>query len=140
MGHPVRRYKMQNFLRNIALTLFILFIALAAIVYLVAVSTLADPLELFRRYKGEEYLRPYYKRLDVIAAMWALGVTVLYYLGTVLTYFLLQNLMGYKAWDYSIAAGPPESVIGYLLVCLAPAIGFTVLGRGVYMFHYRCAS
>ena len=48
---------------------------------------------------GEEYLRPYYKRPDVIAFLWALGVTVFYYSATILTYYLLQNLLGYQVWN-----------------------------------------
>ena len=44
-------------------------VTLAAFIYLVSASTLADPAELYRRYHGEEYMRSYYRRPD--GAFWA---------------------------------------------------------------------
>lgn len=49
---------------------------------------------MYRRYRGEEYMRSYYRRPDVVAAFWAFGLVTFYYAATVLTYYLLQNLFG----------------------------------------------
>jgi hypothetical protein len=76
-------------------------------VYLVSASTLADPTELYRRYRGEQYIRSYYRRPDVVAAFWAIGLVIFYYVATILTYYLLQNFCGYAVWDASVVAGTP---------------------------------
>ena len=36
---------------------------------------------------------------DSSVDMWALGVTVFYYSAPILTYYLLQNLLGYQVWN-----------------------------------------
>ena len=60
------------------------------LVFAVLTTTLADPLQLFQRYRGQEYFRRYYRRLDVQAAIWAAVGTSCYYLFSILIYFLLQ--------------------------------------------------
>ena len=39
-------------------------------------------------------MRSYYRRPDVVAAFWALGLVIFYYVATIMTYYLLQNLYG----------------------------------------------
>ena len=93
-NREVARTKRINLARNLALTGAVSGVTLAAFVYLVSASTLADPAELYRRSRGEEYMRSYYRRPDVVAAFWALGLVIFYYVATIMTYYLLQNLYG----------------------------------------------
>ena len=129
-------------------------VVLAAFLYLITASTLADPAELCRRNQSED-LRSYYRcacwrdarltrsrhytsadkmvpaerlvfdamivhsRPDVVASIWALGLVAFYYIATILTYYLLQNLLGYAAFDASVLQGTPQ-------VSLAP-LGSTPL-------------
>ena len=109
-NREVARTKRINLARNLALTSAVGGVTLAAFIYLVAASTLADPAELYRRYRGEAYMRSYYRRPDVVAAFWAVGLVVFYYVATILTYYLLQNLFGYAVWDASVVAGTPSGL------------------------------
>lgn len=136
-NREVARFKFQNMIRNLALTVALLGVALAAVIYLVSASTLADPLDLFRRHYGVECQRTYYRRPDVIATVWAGFGAAFYYIATVLTFFLVQNFLGFKAWDASIASGPPEAVLKYIITAILPATFYAVAVRGTYMFHYR---
>jgi len=92
---------------------------------------------LYRRYRGEEYMRSYYRRPDVVAAFWAFGLVTFYYAATVLTYYLLQNLFGYAVWDASVVKGTPQGLTSWILYTLGPALFYAVIARGIYMFHYR---
>ena len=60
-----------------------------------------------------------HSRPDVVASIWALGLVAFYYIATILTYYLLQNLLGYAAFDASVLQGTPQ-------VSLAP-LGSTPL-------------
>ena len=83
------------------------------------------------------YVRSYYRRPDVVAAIWAFGLLCFYYTGTILTYYLLQNFYGYTSWDASVLQGTPQGVIQFCLFALVPATFYAILVRGLYMFHYR---
>ena len=49
-----------------------------------------------------------HSRPDVVASIWALGLVAFYYIATILTYYLLQNLLGYAAFDASVLQGTPQ--------------------------------
>ena len=51
----------RKWTRNIILTFALLLSIITIIVYLTVAVTLADPSELFRRYRGEAYLKPYFQ-------------------------------------------------------------------------------
>merc|ERR1719174_395384 len=76
-NREVARTKRINLARNLAPTSAAGGVTLAAFISLVAASTLADPAELYRRYRGEEYMRTYYRRRpDVVAFLWAAGLVI----------------------------------------------------------------
>merc|ERR1719482_142455 len=54
-----------------------------------------------------------------------------------MTYYLLQNLVGYVVWDASVVAGTPTGLLKWLLITVVPSLCYAVFARGVYMFHYR---
>jgi hypothetical protein len=105
-NREIKQQKMDKALRNILITLVVLAISFAMMLFITSNSTLADPAQLLTRHKGEEYLRPYYQRPDVRAFIWAASGSALYYAASVLVYFLLQNLMG---WGF--APTPPAAPV-----------------------------
>jgi hypothetical protein len=139
-NREVARTKRINLARNLALTGALSGVTLAAFVYLVSASTLADPTELYRRYRGEQYIRSYYRRPDVVAAFWAIGLVIFYYVATILTYYLLQNFCGYAVWDASVVAGTPMGLTMWILITVTPSLCYAGIARGAYMFHYRYVS
>ena len=99
-------------------------------------TTLADLGQLIRPFRGEEYMQRYFARADVRAALWAFCSVMAYYLATILLYFLLQNILGYRYWDASIAYAP-ESIMVYVFIAIVPAYCVARIVRGVYMYKYR---
>ena len=122
--------------RNVLLTLALMTCVCTVILYLTASATLADPSELIYRYRGEEFMKPYFQRRDVIAFVWAFGTIALFYVSTILTYYLLQSILGYSVWDVSVACGP-DNTFDYLLITLIPAYVIAQLTRAAYMHSYR---
>lgn len=87
---------------------------------------------------NRRYSRSYYRRPDVVAALWAFGLLTFYYAATILTYYLLQSLQGYAAWDSSVVSGrAAQGLAIYMIIVLAPACVYALIVRGLYMFHYR---
>ena len=83
--------KRDKALRNIAITAVVLLIVFAMMIFIISNATLADPMQLITRRRGEEYLRPYYQRADVRAFIWAIAGTALYFTAAILVYYLLQD-------------------------------------------------
>lgn len=139
-NREVARTKRINLARNLALTGALALVVLAAFIYLVAANTLADPSELYRRHHGIDYHQSYYHRPDVVAFLWALSLIAFYYAATTLTYYLLQNLLGYPVWDLSAVTGTPQGLSRWCAITVLPSIVYAVIVRGLYMFHYRHAE
>ena len=128
--------KLDKALRNIAITAVVLLIVFAMMLFIISNATLADPMQLVTRRRGEEFLRPYYQRPDVRAFIWAIAGTALYYTASILVYYLLQNLLGFVVWDASVVWSPVR-VNTYLAIAVLPSWGIARLVRGLYMWHYR---
>ena len=112
------------------ITAVVLLIVFAMMIFIISNATLADPMQLITRRRGEEYLRPYYQRADVRAFIWAIAGTVLYFTAAILVYYLLQNLLGFVVWDASVVWSPVR-INTYLMIALLPSYAAARLRAGV---------
>ena len=49
-------------------------------------------------------------------------------------------ISSYAVWDASVVKGTPQGLTSWILYTLGPALFYAVIARGIYMFHYRCAT